>query len=229
MTPKDGSRVAASLPSGQEKPSGRWALIVLIGFLVVVELVLQLADHKLLGSSASTSLRRLAYDYGAFWPGLLSGWTPNYAAQPWVMFFSYGIFHGGLSHLVVNMITLWSLARGVIARVDILGFMLIYLGAQIGGGAMFALLAQPVPPMVGASGALFGLVGALLSWNYVDRYTYRERLWPVANAAFWLVLLNVLLWWAMNGQLAWETHLGGFIAGWIIALLVDPRPRGDML
>ena len=38
-------------------------------------------------------------------------------------------------------------------------------------------------------------------------------------------LLNLLLWWAMDGQLAWETHLGGFLAGWVMALLADPRPR----
>jgi membrane associated rhomboid family serine protease len=37
--------------------------------------------------------------------------------------------------------------------------------------------------------------------------------------------LNIVLWWAMDGQLAWETHLGGFITGWIAAMLIDPRGR----
>ncbi|WP_300064280.1 rhomboid family intramembrane serine protease [uncultured Roseobacter sp.] len=187
------------------------------------ELVLQLADYRLIGS---TRLRGLVYDYGAFWPGLLSDWTPNYTAQPTLMFLTYGLLHGGLAHLAVNMITLWSLGGPVVERVGARGFGLVYAGAQAGGGAVFALLAQPFPPMVGASGALFGLAGALLAWNYVDRFTRREGLWPVANATFWLVMLNLVLWWAMGGQLAWETHLGGFIAGWIMALLVDPRAQG---
>jgi membrane associated rhomboid family serine protease len=76
---------------------------------------------------------------------------------------------------------------------------------------------------VGASGALFGLAGGLLAWAYVDLYTFEERLWPVARAALLLAGLNLILWWAMDGQLAWETHLGGFIAGWVTALLIDPR------
>ncbi|MDC1399675.1 rhomboid family intramembrane serine protease [Yoonia sp.] len=79
--------------------------------------------------------------------------------------------------------------------------------------------------MVGASGALFGLIGGLLAWTYVDRFTYNEGLWPIARAVLILVALNLVLWWAMDGQLAWQTHLGGFIAGWVVALLIDPRAQ----
>ena len=79
--------------------------------------------------------------------------------------------------------------------------------------------------MVGASGALFGLAGAILAWEYVDRFTFRERLWPVARAAILLVALNVLLYFAMDRLLAWEAHLGGFVTGWIAAMLIDPRGR----
>lgn len=220
------SALLAPLDAG--RPAGIWVLVVLIVLCSGIEGILQLTDLGVIGAAQWRSLRGLVYDYGAFWPGLLGDWAPNYAAQPWVMFLSYGLLHGGLSHLLVNMLTLWSLGTAVLARVGVRGFMLVYLGAQAGGGLAFALLAQPFPPMVGASGALFGLAGAVLSWNYVDRYTHRERLWPVANAAVGLVVLNLLLWWAMSGQLAWETHLGGFVTGWIMALLADPRPRdGD--
>ena len=38
-----------------------------------------------------------------------------------------------------------------------------------------------------------------------------------------LLLLNLVMWWMLDGLLAWETHLGGFITGWIAALLIDPR------
>ena len=79
--------------------------------------------------------------------------------------------------------------------------------------------------MVGASGGLFGLAGAILAWEYVDRFVLREALWPVARAVLLLVALNVLLYYAMDRLLAWEAHLGGFIAGWIMALLIDPRPH----
>lgn len=215
----------AGVSEGPVAPSpraGSWSLVCLIAICVGVELLLQLADR---GLFLSSNLRRLVYEYGAFWPGLTGDWTPNYTGQPWLMFITYGLLHGGVAHLVVNMITLWSLGRVVLDRVGTLSFLLVYLGAQVWGGIAFALLAEPVPPMVGASGALFGLAGAVLAWNYVDRYTYREGLWPVAQAAGGLVVLNLILWWAMAGQLAWETHLGGFIGGWVMAILVDPRAR----
>jgi membrane associated rhomboid family serine protease len=203
---------------------GHWMMIAIILLCVGIEAVLSLSDAGLIGSGR---MRRIFYDYGGFWPGLLEDWRPNYTAQPWVMFLSYGFLHGGLMHLAVNMITLWSLGVVVLDRVRGRGFVMLYVASLLGGGVGYALLAPSLTPMVGASGALFGLAGGILAWSYVDRFTFRERLWPVARALLLLLLLNVVLWWAMKGHLAWETHLGGFIAGWVAALLIDPRAVKD--
>ncbi|TDX21585.1 rhomboid family intramembrane serine protease [Rhodovulum visakhapatnamense] len=202
---------------------GNLMLWGLIACCTSIELVLSLSDAGVLFPAR---LRSLAYDYGGFWPGLLGSWQPNYPAQPYLMFFTYGFLHGGLAHLAVNMVTLWSLGRAVLRRVGAMGLALLYGGSILGGAAGFAALAPDLRPMVGASGALFGLIGGLLAWIYVDRYTYREGLWPVVRAVVLLAVLNVVLWWAMDEQLAWQTHLGGFVAGWVLALLIDPRP-GD--
>jgi membrane associated rhomboid family serine protease len=67
--------------------------------------------------------------------------------------------------------------------------------------------------MVGASGALFGLVGALVAWDTAERRALRLTLRPVLRILVILAAMNLVLWWAMNGQLAWQTHLGGFLAG----------------
>lgn len=188
-----------------------------------IELLLQLADLGLIGPAR---LRGLVYENGGFWPGLLNDWEPNYASQPYLMFLTYGFLHGGLAHLVVNMITLWSLGIAVIDRVGVRGFWMLYVASILGGAVGYVLLAPGLRPMVGASGALFGLAGGLLAWMYVDRFTHRQGLLPVAQAVGLLMFLNLVLWWAMSGQLAWQTHLGGFLAGWITALLIDPRPSG---
>ena len=185
-----------------------------------IELVLQLSDLGLL----PPRLRQMAYENAGFWPGLLNNWRPNFAAQPYLMFLTYGFLHGGLAHMLVNMVTLWSLAGAVMDRVRLRGFALLYGTSLLGGAGGYALLASELRPMVGASGALFGLAGGLLAWNYVDRFTYREALLPIVQAVMLLVVLNLVLWWAMSGQLAWETHLGGFVMGWVMALLIDPRP-----
>lgn len=196
-------------------------LIALILVCCGLEITLKLADFGLLGPER---LRGLAYDYGGFWPGLLTGWVPNFTGQPYAMFLTYGFLHGGLTHLIINMVTLWSLGIAVIERVGVRGFVILYLLSILGGAMGYALLASGLQPMVGASGALFGLAGGLLAWMYVDRFTFRQGLLPVAQAVGLLIALNLILWWAMSGQLAWQTHLGGFIVGWITALLVDPRP-----
>ncbi|MEM8617684.1 MAG: rhomboid family intramembrane serine protease [Pseudomonadota bacterium] len=187
----------------------------------MIECALMLADLDLLRPAR---LRLLSYENAGFWPGLLEDWQPNYPAQPYLMFLTYSFLHTGPVHLVINMITLWSLGRAVIARAGLLGLTLLYAMSILGGAVGYAALASGLQPMVGASGALFGLAGGLLAWMYVDRFTYRLGLLPVAQAVVLLIVLNLVLWWAMDGQLAWETHLGGFIAGWIMAFIIDPRP-----
>lgn len=196
-----------------------WALLVLC---TLPELVLQGADHGLWGNRL---WRSMAYGWGGFWPGLFRGWLPNYPDQRWGMFISYGFLHAGVLHLATNMVSLVSLGRPIIARVGQRRFAALYALSQIGGGAGYALLSFSTLPMVGASGALFGLAGAWAAWDYLDRFSAAERLWPVLRLLGFLVALNVVLWWAMRGQLAWQTHLGGFLAGWSAAFLLDPRPR----
>lgn len=200
----------------------RQLVVGVIGLCVAIELALQLGDWGFIGT---TRLRRTVYEFAGFWPGLLENWRPNFPGQPWTMFVTYSILHGGIAHLIVNMITLWSLAGAVMQRVGGRGFVVLYVAAIIGGAVGYALLSSGLRPMVGASGALFGLAGGLLAWSYVDRYTAQQGLWPVAQAVVLLIILNLLLWWAMGGQLAWETHLGGFVSGWLFAVLIDPRPR----
>jgi len=197
-------------------------IVLLICICITIECVLQLADWNILDTPR---LRQSAYEYGGFWPGLLGNWLPNFRGQPTTMFFTYGFLHGGIGHLLINMVTLWSLGMAVMSRVGNWRFTGLYCASLLGGAVGYALLSPGLQPMVGASGALFGLAGGLLAWSYVDRFTYGQGLWPIAQAMVALIALNLVLWWAMDGNLAWETHLGGFIAGWIGAIIIDPRPQ----
>ena len=200
-------------------------ILWMVGFYVLIEGLLSLGDTNLAGIPR---FRSTVYEYAGFWPGLLGNWKPNYPGQPILMFLTYGFLHSGLLHLAVNMITLASLGPPVIERVGSRKFLVIYGLAIFGGAAGFALLSDTFRPMVGASGALFGLAGAILAWEYVDRFTLKEAMWPVLRAVALLVLLNVVLYYAMDRLLAWEAHLGGFVLGWIGAMLVDPRSRAGV-
>lgn len=154
----------------------------------------------------------------AFWPGLLAGggWAPNYPLQSVAMFVTYGFLHAGIWHLAFNMLTLVSLGRPLLGDLGGPRFAALYAAGLIGGALGYALFASRPLPMVGASGALFGLAGALLWQHFAEDWrerTHAEALraaaWPVAL----LVALNVVMFGVMQGQLAWETHLGGFVAG----------------
>ncbi len=194
-----------------------WLLWALFLVNAGIELVLLAADYGLIGSPR---WRAIAYYNGAFWVGLLHDWRPNYPAQPWVMFITHAFLHGGFWHMATNMFALWSLGTLVIRQMGPRAFALIYFAAMIGGGIGFALLGDDTRPMVGASGAIFGLIGA---WMYQDWHLRRRR-GPATLALlrmfFVFFLLNLALWVALEGNLAWQTHLGGFVAGWGVAALL---------
>lgn len=190
----------------------------MIALCCVIEAVLELADWRVL---APYGLRSIVYDYAAFWPGLLGEWQPNYPAQPILMFVTYGFLHGGLAHLGFNMLTLWSLGRIVIYRAGTYGFLALYLASMVAGAALFGLLTPDGPPMVGASGALFGLAGAILLWLWRAQPTIAASLRATWRIYAFLILYNVVMYFALDGALAWETHLGGFLAGWLLVWAFD--------
>lgn len=196
-----------------------WTILM---FCTVPELVLMGADLGLWGSRA---WRGDAYEYGAFWAGLLDDWQPHYAGQKWLMFVTYGFLHGGLMHLVMNMTVFVSLARALVEAMGQVRFLALYAVSLLAGAACFALLGTEDAPMVGASGAIFGLVGAYLTRDGLRRARLGAALKPVVQSVAVLVLLNVALWWALAGQLAWEAHLGGFLAGAAFTTLPARRRR----
>lgn len=221
MTEED-TKLVKSPPPREGAPTSYYAVAVLILVYIAIECVLILGD---IGYIESPRFRAFVYEYAGFWPGILSDWEPNYPAQPWLMFLTYGFLHSGWLHLLVNMITLGTIAPVVLDRVTLWKAAAIYFAAILGGGAGFAALSDSIRPMVGASGAIFGLAGAIIAWEYVDRFTFKEQMWPVLRAVLYLIALNIILYFAMGRLLAWEAHLGGFVAGWVTALLVDPRGR----
>lgn len=206
--------------SPRGRASGVWLLVLIIGVCVAIEAGLVIAGWM----DLAPRLRETAYEHGGFFIGLLYNWQPNYALQPYVMFLTYGFLHAGLLHLVINMVTLWSLGVPVLERVGPVRFVCLYLGAMFGGGAAYAVLGASPHPMVGASGSLFGLAGALLIWASVDRFVVRKTQWPIAQWAAVLIVANLLFWWAMKGNMAWEAHLGGFVAGAVLAVFLGRRP-----
>jgi len=193
----------------------------LIALCAVPEIALTLSAMPSLG----LDLRRSALIHGAFWPGLLRGWQPVFGAQPVTMFVTHAFLHAGLMHLVFNMIILAHLGREGVARLGQGGFLLLYLLSAIGGAAAFWLMSSSDGPMVGASGAIFGLFGMAQWWDWQRRRAIGASTGPVWRLAFGLVVMNVLLWFLVAGYLAWQAHLGGYVTGFVLARIVTPTLR----
>ena len=199
-------------------PAVIWALVIAS---TLPELLLTGADLRLWGDP---SWRMAAYEYGGFWSGLLRDWVPTYPGQAFAMFATYGFLHGGLSHLALNMVTLIVFGSILAQRYGGGAILVLYALSQIGGGLAYGLLSPADNvPMVGASGAIFGLAGAFLMLSARQLRLRGQSVIPVLKSAGALVLLNLILWWAMAGGLAWQAHLGGALAGIAFVALVAPR------
>lgn len=199
-----------------------WPVWLILGLCLLPEALFLTTSMGLIDAPRA---RAIAYDNFGFWAGLLGNWQPNYASQPWLMFLSYGFLHAGPVHFAVNMLTLLALGGPVAQAVGPWRFLALYLMFAVAGAIGFALVPEVGLPMVGASGALFGLAGLLLAWDWRYRRRRKMTLWPVLRSLGILVLLNLVLWVAMGGHLAWQTHLGGFLAGWGMGWLVQPDQR----
>lgn len=173
------------------------------------ELVLQAADHGLFGS---VRWRPLVYQNAGFWAGLLRDWQPNYPAQPFTMFVTYAFLHAGFVHLLGNMILLVVAGPVVIARFGAGGFAMIYAGSILGGALSFGLLSTSASPMIGASGALSGLIGAVIAEHFSQGYSPKRHFVMLCQIGG-LVVLNIVSWLLEGGVLAWQTHLGGCLVG----------------
>ena len=206
-------------PIGSARPRPRQSvLIALILACVLPEIILLAADFGLIGSPR---WRPLAYQYGAFWAGLLHGWQPNFTAQPVTMFLTHAFLHTGPVHLIGNMLALGILGQMILERHNSGQFILVYITAALGGGTAYALLSHSAVPMVGASGAIFGLAGAQLIWRWQNQrragLRHLRRLAELCGGMLGLVAINLLMWWTQGGQLAWQTHLGGTLVGGVMA------------
>jgi membrane associated rhomboid family serine protease len=194
--------------------------LILVGGIALIEVVLSLADK---GIIFDPTLRSRVFIVGAFWSGLLYGQTPIFSAQPVTMFLTHALLHGSLLHMVMNMAILLALGRFVADRYGSGAILPVFLLSAIGGGAVFGLLASGAYPMVGASGAVFGFLGVWIAWDWRRHRRHGVPPGPVARRVVVLVGLNVLLFFGLQGMLAWQAHLGGFLVGLAVGFFLEGR------
>lgn len=195
-------------------------LLLLVAAICLVEAALQLADR---GLFFEPSLRSRTYMVGAFWSGLLRDMRPLFDLQPWTMFVSHAFLHGGFLHLAMNMAVLLGLGRFVADRYGPGTILPVFLAGAVAGGAAFAAINPGPVPMVGASGAVFAFVGVWTVWDWRRLAERGASTRPVWTRILVLAGLNLAFFVGLSGMLAWEAHLGGFLAGVAAGLVLERR------
>lgn len=167
---------------------------------------------------------------------MVAGWGD--VAQ-WQTVATSMFLHGGVAHVLGNCWFLWVFGNNVEDRLGHAGFVLFYLatGAAAAGAQVLAAPGSGVP-MVGASGAISGVLGAYLvffprAW-VVALVPWVVPILPIPAALFLLVWFfiqaqagvgSLLAGTAATGGVAWWAHAGGFVAGACVAMML-PRSRG---
>lgn len=139
--------------------------------------------------------------------------------EPWRMLTSAFLHSQGfVLHIVLNMYTLWIFGRILEPALGRVRYLAIYLISALGGSVGFFLL-TPVSMngVIGASGAIFGLFGALF-------VVVRQRGGDVRQLLV-LIAINAALGFVVQG-IAWQAHLGGLIAGGLTTAAIAYSPRG---
>jgi membrane associated rhomboid family serine protease len=147
---------------------------------------------------------------------------------------TYMFAHAGISHLVINMLTLWMFGTELERLWGTRYFLKFYFACGIGAGLIttaFALLPFAyatqiyVTPTVGASGAVFGL---LLAYGlyYPDRPIYLYFVFPVP-AKYFVLIIGALSFFA-GGGVAHATHLGGLLVGYLYLKSARVHPISEL-
>lgn len=201
-------------------PAAIWTLA---GVFVVIELALQLLGD---GFRFNAAYRLFAF-YDWRLEAALGGQTPT-PALFW-SFLTHAFLHGGLAHLGMNTVVFLALGAHMSRAVGATATLALFFGTAAAGALAFGLIVGEelrYVPMVGASGGLFGFLGAMKrwEWRYVSENALpKRRFWSTVLA---LVAINVLLSIGLGlegGGVAWEAHLGGFVAGWLAGGAMTPR------
>ena len=152
--------------------------------------------------------------------------APHLQVLPdWMSLVTYAFLHGGFMHLIGNMLFLWVFGDNVEDAMGHVRYLIFYLLCAAAGGYAYAVLdVNSEVPLIGASGAVSGVVAAYLMLHP------RVKVWVLAFGRIplrltaqwllgaWVVYQIVMAVISGDSQVAWIAHLGGLAAGAVLVL-----------
>jgi len=185
-----------------------------IGFLIVANLIMYLA----------TSIKPELFI------GLFGLWPRFFLEQPWTIITNMFIHNpfsihnpiGSIWHILANMLTLYFFGSYLMRLVGEKNFFAVYFLGGILGNVLYLLLANPFSVAIGASGAVFGVGGALA----VLRPKLTVFVIPIpVPIPLWIAVIGGFLLLSFFPGVAWQAHLGGLIVGLVAGYFYRRKPR----
>jgi membrane associated rhomboid family serine protease len=225
---------------------GRTPPVVTIGLIVAnVVVFLYQASLGMSGDPASArAASQFVFEFGAI-PCRFTGGcaAPEDFPSPAVTVLTSMFMHGSLLHIAGNMLYLWIFGDNV---EDTLGhgrYLVFYLLSGVGAVAAQTIVnPTSAVPMVGASGAISGVLGGylllfpyarvltLVTFGFFIRFIYIPGVvvlgfWIVLQVLYGLLTVHAA---AGEGGVAWFAHIGGFLTGMVLLFVLRPRTPGRL-
>ena len=199
---------------------------IIIGLCVLVFLI-QLG-------SVTYKTGQLFYSYGLV-PSVLMGHKELpfdlYAIPSYLTIFTSMFMHGGFMHLIGNMLYMWIFADNIEDSLGPLNFLIFYLLTGVGAAMTQVFMdVNSQVPMIGASGAIGGVLGAYLI-NYPNAkvlvlipfgfFSQLLKIKALYVLGFWFILQFI----SSGGGVAYAAHIGGFISGVVLILFFNKKVK----
>jgi membrane associated rhomboid family serine protease len=182
--------------------------------------------------SQSYKTGQLFYSYGLI-PSVLMGHNKLpmdiYVIPGYLTIFSSMFMHGGFMHIIGNMLYMWIFADNIEDDIGSKKFIIFYLLSGVGAAMAQVLMdTHSQVPMVGASGAIGGVLGAylinhpkakvlvLIPFGFFSQLIKIRALYVLG---FWFILQFI----SSGGGIAYAAHIGGFISGMILILFFNKK------
>ena len=147
--------------------------------------------------------------------GLLAFVPSGVLHQPWTLV-TYMFVHANLTHILFNMLALYFFGPRVEERLGSRRFITLYFLSGI-SGAILSMIFAPNAPIVGASGAVFGVMLAFAMF-WPTAQIYIMGILPLEARVAVMLMAGIALWSGFRGSrtgVADFAHLGGFVGGWL--------------
>ena len=141
----------------------------------------------------------------------------------WWRLVSAMFLHGGMTHLLMNMFSLYLVGRGAELYFNVRSYLVLYFFSGL-IGSMVSLYVHPLSVGVGASGAIFGIFGALAGFFLAHRERIEAHTKAFMKSFSVIIVINVVLGLSIEA-IDMSAHIGGLITGFMGGFAISKNPK----